>query len=223
MANKSKVPAFLAARVLAAVLGLGVAAGGGIYVAGGDAPQVSAGELQRAQADPYIQAVMADASTSDAVKLALVMGSFYESSGRHIGTPYVDKLGRGQPLTVCNGITGAGVVAGKWYSPAECYQLEKGRYLAAEREAKRLVRGWDGLGVMTQAVVLDFIHNKGSGALATSTLLRKLNAGDVPGACAENPRWNKGTVAGVLQVLPGLQLRGDANGEICTWRVEPAA
>lgn len=223
MANKSKVPAFLAARVLAVVLGLGAVAGGGIYVAGGDAPQVSAGELQRAQADPYVQAVLADASTSNAVKLAMVMGSFYESSGRHIGAPYVDKLGRGQPLTVCNGITGAGVVAGKWYSPAECYQLEKGRYLAAEREAKRLVRGWDGLGVMTQAVVLDFIHNKGTGALATSTLLRKLNAGDVAGACAENPRWNKGTVKGVLQVLPGLQLRGDANGEICTWRVEPLA
>jgi lysozyme len=218
-----KVPAFLAARLLAVVLGLGAAAGGGIYIASGDAPQVSAGELQRAQADPYIQAVMADASTSDAVKLAMVMGSFYESSGRHIGKPYVDKLGRGQPLTVCNGITGAGVVAGKWYSPAECYQLERGRYLAAEREARRLVRGWDGLGVMTQAVVLDFIHNKGAGALANSTLLRKLNVGDVPGACAENPRWNKGTVNGVQQVLPGLQLRGDANGEICTWRVEPAA
>ncbi|WP_370678445.1 glycoside hydrolase family protein [Comamonas sp. GB3 AK4-5] len=76
---------------------------------------------------------------------------------------------------------------------------------------------------MTQAVVLDFIHNKGAGALATSTLLRKLNAGDVAGACAEHPRWNKGTVKGVLQVLPGLQLRGDANGEICTWRVELAA
>lgn len=72
-------------------------------------------------------------------------------------------------------------------------------------------------------MILDFIHNKGAGALAGSTLLRKANAGDIAGACAEHPRWNKGTLAGALQVLPGLQLRGDANGEICIWRVEPAA
>lgn len=214
----SKVPQFLAARLMAVVLALGGLAGG-IYVAG-EQLQVSDKELAQAQADPYVQAVAADASTSDAVKLAMVMGHYYESSGRHIGTPYIDTLGRGQPLTVCNGITGQGVVAGRWYSPADCYQLERGRYLAAEREAMRLVRGWDGLGVMAQAVVLDFIHNKGSGALATSTLLRKLNSGDVPGACAENPRWNKGTVNGALKVLPGLQLRGDSNGEICSsWRI----
>ncbi len=218
----SKVPGFLASRLLAVALGLG-AVGGGIYVAGGDALQVPAAELQRAQADSYVQAVLADKSTSDAVKLAMVMGHFYESSGKHIGTAYVDKLGRGQPLTVCNGITGAGVVAGRWYSPADCYQLERGRYLAAEREAARLVRGWGALGALAQAVILDFIHNKGAGALAGSTLLRKANAGDIAGACAEHPRWNKGTLAGALQVLPGLQLRGDANGEICIWRVEPAA
>lgn len=215
---QSKVPNFLAARLLAVVLVLG----GGIYVAG-EQMQVPATDLQQAQADPYVQAVAADETTSSAVKLAMVLGHFYESSGRHIGTPYVDTLGRGQPLTVCNGITGAGVIAGKWYSPAECYQLERGRYLTAEREAQRLVRDWDGLGAMTQAVALDFVHNKGAGALAGSLLLRKLNAGDLPGACAENPRWNKGTIRGALQVLPGLQLRGDANAEICSWRVEPAA
>lgn len=49
---------------------------------------------------------------SAAVLLAMELGSHFESSGRHIGTPYVDKLGKGQPLTVCNGVTGAGVVAG---------------------------------------------------------------------------------------------------------------
>jgi lysozyme len=219
--SKVKVPGFLSSRLLAVVLALGM--GGGIYVADSGLLQVPASELQQAQADPYVQAVLADKSTSDAVKLAMVMGHFYESSGKHIGTAYVDTLGRGQPLTVCNGITGAGVAADRWYSPADCYQLERGRYLAAKREAARLVRGWGALGVMTQAVVLDFIHNKGAGALATSTLLRKLNVGDASGACAENPRWNKGTVKGMQKVLPGLQLRGDANGEICTWRVEPAA
>ena len=53
---------------------------------------------------------------------------------------------------------------------------------------------------------------------------RKANAGDLEGACRENPRWNKGTVKGVSTVLPGLQLRGDSNDEICReWRVAGAA
>lgn len=35
------------------------------------------------------------------------------------------------------------------------------------------------------------------------------------GACRENERWNKGTVNGVLTVLPGLQRRGNANADLC--------
>lgn len=215
----SKVPTWLVGRLLA-VAALGGLSAGGVHMAQQQA-QLPAQQLQQANADAYVQAVAADASTSAAVKLAMVMGHFYESSGKHIGTPYVDKLGKGQPLTVCNGIIGAGVVAGKWYSPADCYELEKGRYLQAERDAKRLFAYWAGYDAFPQAVFLDFIHNKGTGALQTSTLLRKANAGDLLGACSENPRWSKGTVRGVLTVLPGLQLRGDANGEICAlWRLE---
>lgn len=177
--------------------------------------EVARAEVQAAAADPYVQAVARDTSTSDAVKIAMLMGHLYESSGKHVGTPYIDKLGRGQPLTVCNGITGAGVVAGKWYTPADCYELEKGRYLQAERAAKRLFAYWASYDAITQATFLDFIHNKGDGALAASTMLRKANAGDVQGACRENPKWNKGTVNGVLTVLPGLKDRADTNAGFC--------
>lgn len=215
---RSKVPAWLSGRLLALVL----LTGGGAVVVQDQVLQVPQAELQQALADQYVRAVAADTTTSQAVKVAMVLGSFYESSGKHIGKPYTDKLGRGQPLTVCNGITGAGVVAGKWYSPAECYQLEKGRYLTAERIAKRLLVRWASYDPLVQGQFIDFLHNKGEGAFAGSTMLRKANAGDLPGACRENPRWNKGTVAGLLQVLPGLQLRGDGNGEICgMWRVVP--
>lgn len=209
----SKVPQFLASRLaaLALLAGLG---GGGAYVA----QQAS----QEAMRDQYVQAVAADQGTSPAVKVAMVLGQFYESSGKHIGTPYIDKLGRGQPLTVCNGITGAGVVAGRWYSPADCYALERGRYLAAEREARHLFTRWASYDPFVQGQFIDFIHNKGAAALASSTLLRKANAGDLAAACRENPRWNRGTVAGVSTVLPGLQLRGDSNAEICLeWRAAP--
>ena len=47
------------------------------------------------------------------------------------------------------------------------------------------------------------------------------NRGQLDAACQQNPRWNKGTVNGVLQVLPGLKVRGDSNSEICTdWRMQ---
>ncbi len=205
----SRVPDALRNGLMALAI---LTAGAGGYVA---VERDKAAAQAIADQSQYIQAVAADAGTSQAVKIAMVMGSYYESSYRHIGTPYVDKLGKGQPLTVCNGITGRAVVAGRYYKPADCYALERSRYLAAERTAIGMFRLWTTYTPLQQAVFIDFIHNKGEGALYTSTLLRKANAGDVIGACRENPRWNRGTVKGVSVVLPGLQARGDANGEIC--------
>lgn len=201
--------------IVGRLLALAMLTGGGGAFYAQHQGEVARAEVQAAAADPYVQAVARDASTSDAVKIAMLMGHLYESSGKHVGTPYIDTLGRGQPLTVCNGITGAGVVAGKWYTPADCYELEKGRYLQAERAAKRLLAYWASYDAITQATFLDFIHNKGEGALAASTMLRKANAGDVQGACRENPKWNKGTVKGVLTVLPGLKDRADTNAGFC--------
>jgi len=205
----SKIPNALRAGLMALAV---LTAGGGGYVA---LERDKAAAQAMAERSEYIQAVAADTGTSQAVKIAMVMGSYYESSYRHIGTPYIDKLGKGQPLTVCNGITGRSVVVGRYYTPADCYALERSRYLAAERTARGMFRLWTTYTPLQQAVFIDFIHNKGDGALFTSTLLRKANAGDVIGACRENPRWNRGTVNGVSVVLPGLQSRGDANGEIC--------
>lgn len=191
---------------LAALAILTGAAGGTYYAV----------EVQReAQENTYLQAVAADPDTSQAVKIAMVMGYFYESGNKHIGTPYVDKVGRGQPLTVCNGITGSDVVAGRYYTPADCYALEKRRYIALERRMPSLLNRWGEYGDFTRATFLDFGWNKGEGALASSTMRRKANAGDLAGACAENPRWNKGTVRGVLTVLPGLDSRARSNAEIC--------
>ncbi|MCD2164886.1 lysozyme [Comamonas koreensis] len=205
----SRVPDALRSGLMALAI---LTAGAGGYIVFGRDKAAAQAMAERSQ---YIQAVAADPGTSQAVKIAMVMGSYYESSYRHIGTPYVDRLGKGQPLTVCNGITGRAVVAGRYYTPVDCYALERSRYLAAERTAMGMFRLWTTYTPLQQAVFIDFIHNKGEGALYTSTLLRKANAGDVIGACRENPRWNLGTVNGVSVVLPGLQARGDANAEIC--------
>ena len=191
---------------LAAMLA-SVSAGGGVYL-------VQQEQTSKAQTE-YLQTVAADTSTSDAIKLAMVLGSYYESSFRHIGTPYVDKLGKGQPLTVCNGITGPEVVTGRYYTPADCYRLEVGRYKEAEAFLAKSVPTYSAANVFQKAVGLDFVHNKGAGAFSTSTYRRKWVAGDTVGACRENERWNRGTVRGVSVVLPGLKIRGDVNSDLC--------
>lgn len=201
-----RIPKPLQAALSAMLATMG--AGGSVYLA----EQERTSQLQT----EYLQTVAADTSTSEAIKLAMVLGSYYESSFRHIGTPYVDKLGKGQPLTVCNGVTGNGVVAGRYYTPADCYKLEVGRYREAEAYLQRTAApAYQQANVLQQATYLDFLHNKGSSAFASSTMRRKLLAGDTVGACRENERWNRGTVRGVSVVLPGLKIRGDANSDLC--------
>lgn len=53
------------------------------------------------------------------------------------------------------------------------------------------------------------LHNIGEPSFIDSTLLRKLNAGDKPGAAAEFLRWDKfhNPKTGAVEVLPGLRAR----------------
>ena len=208
-----RIPKPLQAALAAMLASLG--AGGGVYLA----EQERTSQLQT----EYLKTVAADTSTSDAVKLAMVLGSYYESSFRHIGKPYIDKLGKGQPLTVCNGITGAGVVAGRYYTPADCYALELGRYRQAEAYLQRnAAPAYQRANVLQQATYLDFVHNVGAGAFSGSSMRRKLLAGDVVGACRENVKWVYGTINGVKTVLPGLLTRRRANSDLCdgTWEID---
>lgn len=55
-----------------------------------------------------------------------------------------------------------------------------------------------------------FAYNVGAGALSSSTLLKKLNAGDYQGAADQFPLWNKGGG----KVLPGLVKRRAAEREL---------
>jgi len=152
---------------------------------------------------------------SPAVLLAMDIGAYYESSGRHIGTPYVDKVGKGMPLTVCNGITGPEVVAGRYYTEADCKRLELPRYLAAEAAAQRMFRYWSTYNVWVQASIIDMIYNLGEDQVARSTMRTLANAGDLDGACAQMPKWVRGTVNGKSAVLAGLVDRRGTTAELC--------
>lgn len=61
-----------------------------------------------------------------------------------------------------------------------------------------------------QAALIDFVYNLGAGAIASSTLLRKLNAGDYAGAAAQFDLWDH---AGG-KVLAGLLRRRQAETDL---------
>jgi lysozyme len=149
------------------------------------------------------------------VLLAMELGAHYESSGRHIGVPYVDKLGKGRPLTVCNGVTGPDVVAGRYYTPDDCKRLELPRYREAERLAKAALHHWPSYNVWVRASIIDMVYNLGPSVLDGTTLVRLGNAGDLVGMCEQMPRWVRGTVNGQKVVLPGLVDRRATTRELC--------
>jgi lysozyme len=57
------------------------------------------------------------------------------------------------------------------------------------------------------AAMLSLTYNIGLGAFQGSTVLRKFNAGDIPGAADAFLMWDKGTVNGQKVVIPGLHNR----------------
>lgn len=103
-------------------------------------------------------------------------------------------------VTVCAGHTKTAQL-GQVKTDAECAALLKEDVKDAEAAVKRLVTA-----PLTQAqfdALVSFTFNVGSGNLAKSTLLKKVNAFDCYGAGAEFMRW---TTAGGKE-LPGLVKR----------------
>lgn len=185
----SGAPAILRSKLLQ--LAIGFAAGAATYVA-------------------------VEQSPSHEVQLAMEIGAHYESSGRHIGKPYIDKLGKGQPLTVCNGVTGPEVVAGRYYTADDCKRLELPKYLAAEKAAKRQFTRWGSYNIWVRASIIDMIYNLGEASVATSTLRAQANAGAAFEVwCPQMERFVYGTVGGKKTKLPGLVDRRGTTAELC--------
>ncbi len=119
--------------------------------------------------------------------------------------PYLDAV---QVPTVCYGHTGSDIRP-RWYSAEECRSLLRQDADKAALAVRRLVRV--PIAQPTFDALVSFTFNVGEGNLAKSSLLRKLNAGDIVGACNELPRWDK---AGG-RVLPGLTARRKAEQALC--------
>lgn len=110
--------------------------------------------------------------------------------------------------TICEGYT-HGVRLGDVATPAQCDAL-------TEQEVRKALAVVDGStpGQLPDGVriaLTSFVYNVGPGAYGSSTLLRKLRAGDLAGACNQLPRW----VHAGGKKLRGLELRREAERQIC--------
>ena len=137
-----------------------------------------------------------------AVALAVPLVAKYEGT---VLRSYRDPVGI---VTACTGHTGPELKIGQTYTRQQCEDMLYGDLLK-HADALDCVRAdmTDG----QKAAFLSFAFNVGNRAFCGSTLVRKANAGDMPGACAELSRWTR---AGGRE-LPGLVKRRAAERELC--------
>lgn len=95
--------------------------------------------------------------------------------------------------TVCWGLTGKDLngkplVVGQKYTEEDCNKMFVQRIQGFEKQVDSLVKV-EYASPYQKAALISFSYNVGVGALSSSTLLRKLNAGDHIAACEELSRW----------------------------------
>lgn len=113
-----------------------------------------------------------------------------------------------QKPTACAGVT-EGVKLGQTYTDAECEMLTGIAMVKHGVAIDRCIRV--SIPLESRAAFTDFAYNVGVANFCGSTLARKVNAGDLAGACAELSRW---TYAGGKQ-LPGLVRRRADERALC--------
>lgn len=110
--------------------------------------------------------------------------------------------------TICFGET-KGVRMGDRATLAECKAMLAGSLELANRAVDSCVRTY--LPDTRRAALVSFTYNVGGGAFCSSTLVRKINAGDAAGACDQLLRWDR--AKGFR--LPGLVKRRAAERALC--------
>ena len=111
-------------------------------------------------------------------------------------------------VTACVGHTGPELQMGQTFTREQCDEMLVSDLL---KHAEALDCVTHPLTQSQKAALLSFAFNVGNGQFCRSTLVRKANAGDMPGACAELSRW---TMAGGRE-LPGLVKRRAAERALC--------
>uniref|UniRef100_UPI003F58235A lysozyme n=1 Tax=Vibrio cholerae TaxID=666 RepID=UPI003F58235A len=148
-----------------------------------------------------VKALVASGASAIAIAAAMVMpfeGVEYK--------PYYDVVG---VLTVCYGHTGPDIVQDKTYTKAECQQFLDNDLKLVKSQVDPLIAVE--IPEPTRAALYSFTYNVGVGAFSRSTMLKKLNAGQITGACEELRRW---VYAGGKK-WKGLVTRREIEEEVC--------
>ncbi|ELA2855877.1 lysozyme [Salmonella enterica] len=122
--------------------------------------------------------------------------------------PYRDVVGI---WTVCYGHTGNDIMIGKTYTESECKALLNKDLNTVARQINQYIKV--PIPETTRGALYSFVYNVGAGNFKTSTLLHKINQGDIKGACEQLRRW---TYAGGKQ-WKGLITRREIEREVCMW------
>lgn len=137
---------------------------------------------------------------------ALVIGaaglSLIQSSEGKRNVSYLDSAGI---PTICYGHTGPDVALGQRATDAQCMLLLRQDVAKHEAGVKRCTVY--PLNQNQKDAVVSFTFNVGVAGYCASTMARKVNAGDLQGAAAEFPKWDKVTINGRKVALKGLTAR----------------
>jgi len=153
--------------------------------------------------NPTLRKRLLAAAVGGTVAMAATLIQWHEGV-RH--KPYKDG---GGVLTVCYGHTGQEVVSERDYTEEECRALLDADLSEATGTVEKNVTVK--LTESQKAALASFVYNIGSGAFERSTLLKKLNVGDLSGACDEMRRWKYDEG----QVSKGLINRRAIERELC--------
>ena len=115
-----------------------------------------------------------------AAVLAAIIAALGVNEGRKY-IAYKDRLANGL-LTVCDGITGPDVIAGKVYSDAECDALVVGRVVKYDAQIMACLR--QPLPDHVRISFNDAAFNLGPSRFCSSSIAKRWNAGDHAGSCA---------------------------------------
>ncbi|MGL4885494.1 MAG: lysozyme [Aeromonas veronii] len=115
--------------------------------------------------------------------------------------------------TICYGST-TGVKLGQTKTDAECAELLRGELGKTVTQVNQLITTQQP--ATRVAALSSFAYNVGIGAFRKSTLLKKLNAGQIMAACAELDRW---VYAGGKRVA-GLVTRRSVERALCEWSAD---
>lgn len=146
-----------------------------------------------------------------AMGLAIVMP--YEGLSYH---SYLDPIGI---PTVCYGHTGTDVQLGQERSAQECealLQQDLGDALAVVDQSVKVVQP-----ITRRAALASFVYNVGERNFRRSTLLERLNQGDVQAACDEMTRWVYAGHGEHQRALQGLVRRRAMERRLCLYGTNP--